>query len=297
MPLLARRAFTLVELSVALVLLGVVAAAIHTTLATSQRVYVAAAQRIDLQQNLRAAASVLPAELRQLDAADGDLSAMSATSLTIRVPRQLGVLCIAPAWGGGATLSVIVRQRALFGAPPAFTAGDSLLLYYEGDPATRDDDTWLPGAVTAVASEECPDPDESRPGQRLTLDLGQTDARPSEVDGGIPRGSPVRGFTTATYAQYPSPTDGQWYLGLEVAGATIQPLVGPLDGPSGVAFSYYDSSGAVTATPAAVREIEVYVRGRTARPVRGTSGGLAYAIDSVVTRVALRNNPRCVRCP
>lgn len=297
MPLLGRRAFTLVELIVALVLLGVVAAGIHTTLATNQRVYVAAAQRIDLQQNLRAAASVLPAELRQLDAADADVSAMSPTSLTIRAPRQLGVLCVAPAGTGGAAVSVIVRQQPLLGAPPAFTAGDSLLLYYEGDPATRNDDTWLRGAVAAVARDDCPDPDRRRPGQRLTLRLEQTDGPPSEVVGGIPRGSPVRGFITATYAQYRSPADGQWYLGQRVAGATIQPLVGPLVGPSGLTFTYYDSSGAPAAAPSAVREIEIRLRGRTTRPVRGWSGRLAYAIDSFVTRVALRNNRRCVRCP
>src|SRR2546426_177599 len=82
-PLLTRRGFTLSELMVSLLLLGIVAAAIYAALATNQRIYFVTGQRIDLQQNLRAAASILPAELRELDAADSDLVAMSDTSLTI----------------------------------------------------------------------------------------------------------------------------------------------------------------------------------------------------------------------
>src|SRR5437870_6978067 len=87
MPLLARRGYTLIELLIALVLLGMVSGAIYKVLVNNQRLYLAQTQQIDLQQNMRAAAAILPAEFRELDAADGDIRAMSATSITIRAMR------------------------------------------------------------------------------------------------------------------------------------------------------------------------------------------------------------------
>src|SRR5207247_11402494 len=82
-----RRGFTMVELLVALVLLGIVSAALYRVLVNNQRLYMAQTQRIDLSQNIRAAGSILPAEFRELDASEGDITAMSATSITIRAMR------------------------------------------------------------------------------------------------------------------------------------------------------------------------------------------------------------------
>ncbi|HYR99440.1 MAG TPA: prepilin-type N-terminal cleavage/methylation domain-containing protein, partial [Gemmatimonadales bacterium] len=72
MSLLTRRGFSLIELMIALVLLSLVSAAVYKVLVNNQRVYLAQTQTIDLQQNIRAAAAILPAEFRELDAADGD---------------------------------------------------------------------------------------------------------------------------------------------------------------------------------------------------------------------------------
>jgi prepilin-type N-terminal cleavage/methylation domain-containing protein len=70
----ARRAgFTLVELLVALVLLAIVGTGILRTLMSNQRAYEEQTQRIDVQQNLRTALAVLPADFRELDAVDGDV--------------------------------------------------------------------------------------------------------------------------------------------------------------------------------------------------------------------------------
>ena len=59
-------------------------------------------------------------------------------------------------------------------------------------------------------------------------------------------------------------------------------------------FSYYDSVGAVTADSSKVAQIGFVLRARTASPIRsGGTGVQDYKIDSVVSWVALRNNPRC----
>jgi hypothetical protein len=282
---------------VALALVGLAAAATCRVLLPTVRTVQRHARRISLAQNLRAAASILPAELRGLDARDSDIVALSATSITIRALRQVTVLCANADVDPGTPTSLLTRDWSLFGPTGAFALGDSILVYQDGDIATRADDTWWRARVTAVSPEECPDPDHPRLGHRLTLDHQWDAARDSAAPAPttIARGAPVRGFATVTYALYRSPSDGEWYLGQQEVPGTPQPLVGPLSGRDGLTFFYYDSAGASTTEATAVREIEVRVRGRT--PASAPAGGSFYEIDSVVTRVALRNNSQCPRCP
>src|SRR5438132_8900598 len=148
MPVLARRGFTLIELMIALVLLGIVSTAVYKILVNNQRLYLAQTQTIDLQQNIRAAAAILPAEFRELDAADGDIKAMTATSLRIRGMRQLAFVCATPVLGGGIGQIVLtVRATPIYGTRQTFKQGDSILVYWEGDPTTRNDDQWLPAQL------------------------------------------------------------------------------------------------------------------------------------------------------
>src|SRR5438132_1613574 len=148
---LARRGFTMIELLIALVILGIVSAALYKVLVTNQRTYLAQTQRIDLQQNIRAAVTILPAELREINtigtqgANNGDLSGMLSTSLTIRAPRQLAFLCLTPPLGGGiGQIILTVRQQPMFGSRPGYARGDSVLVfnYYDAN-----------GVVTADSSK------------------------------------------------------------------------------------------------------------------------------------------------
>ena len=293
MSLLRRRGFTLVELMIAIVLLGIVSTALYKVLLNNQRTFAAQTQRIDLQQNIRAAATILPAEFRELDAADGDITAMSATSITIRAMRQLAIICTAPVLPAGATMTFTVRQAPFYGNIQNFSANDSILIYYEGNPGTRADDRWILGKVTINPTNlNCPDA-APKPGFLVTA-TPTWPAAPFNVAGAITAGAPVRGFSTVTYSLWQSPSDNQYYLAQTAAGST-QPLVGPLNGAAGLSFVYYDSTGTtVTALPTIVRMIEIRVRGRTAQVIRqATDPALAYKQDSVISRVALRNNPRC----
>ncbi len=69
-----RRGFTLVELLVALVLGALVASGVYQALVGTQRASHAGMQQIEVQENLRAGVGYLSAVLRELDAAEGDLS-------------------------------------------------------------------------------------------------------------------------------------------------------------------------------------------------------------------------------
>ena len=292
MPSLNRRGFTLVELLVALVLLGIVTTAIYRVLVNNQRTYQSQTQRIDLQQNIRAAATILPAEFRELNAFDGDLKGMWGDSIQIRAMRQFGVVCVAPVLTGGVVTAktLVLRNEMLMGSR-AFAQNDSVFVYNEGNDGTRADDGWNVGRVTGVPTAfNCPDVP-PRPGTQLAVDFAAFAAPTVNVAGAIPVGAPVRGFELVTYKLYQG-ADGLWYLGVRTPGNAVQPLVGPLSGATGVRFNYYDAAGAVTAVATNVAQIEIIVRGRTAQAIQLPSGGQITPVDSVITRVALRNNRR-----
>lgn len=286
MHLLERRGFTLIELLVALVLLGIVTAGIYRVLVSNQRIYQAQTQRIDLQQNIRAAVTILPAEFRELNATGGDIKAMSATSITIRAMRQLAIICSPPPLGGAlGNISMTIRQAPFFGRA-LVPITDSVVMFYDGDEGSRSDDSWVLANVGAITNQNCPD---GRPGWGITMSPNLFAGQLNQL-GAIPDGAPVRGFETVTYRLYQAP-DNLWYIGLEnVSG--IQPLIGPVTS-DGLSLRYFNAAGAETADRTQVAEIEIGVRGRTAQPVQGgAGGGLVIPVDSIVTRVALRNNRR-----
>ena len=290
-----RRGFTMIELLVALVLLGLVSAALYRVLVNNQRLYMDQTARIDLSQNIRAAGTILPAEFRELDASEGDIAAMSATSVSIRAMRWLGFACNLPGLGGALnSVSVIVRggapgQPLFFGARGIDAAKDSVLIYYDGNPNSRNDDFWATGSITAAPNgQNCTDGTIARLGG---LDLVMLGLGPN-VAGAIPTGAPVRGFERVVYQLYQPAGDTSWYVGFQPAGQSMQPLIGPVL-TNGLTFQYYDVNGNVTAVRNQVARIDITVRARTAAAVRaGGQADRATVVDSVVTSVALRNNRR-----
>lgn len=292
--MLTRRGFTLVELLVALLLLGIVSTGIYRVLVNNQRIYQAQTQRIDLQQNIRAATAILPAELRELDAADGDLIAMDSTSITLRAPRWLGIICgrptIAPPVGGVATVTMLIRTP-LYGTRDLNMDSDQLLVYYEGQQGEINDDGWVRGPITQnLPNVNCAG--DNGPARQLVASL-VFGVNQFAVTGMIPNGAPVRGFEVVTYSLYQA-SDGRWYLGYQGSqpGETRQPLIGPLVGANGVLFQYFTAAGAVTTVPAQVAQVRITLRAQTAQLVAQQTGPRAYVTDSIVTTVALRNNRR-----
>lgn len=287
MPAVTRRGFTLPELLVALILLGVLGAATLTLMRGTEDTTRAHAQLIDVRQNLRIAAAFLPIELRELDAAEGDLVTMGRAAITIRAQRRLAVLCRPPQPGPDpGSLVLTVRDAPSAGARDFNPAGDSVLVFADGDPGTPDDDSWTVGSFGALLPDRCPD---GGSGRRFMAVLRPVPGRPWG-DWGIASGAPVQGFETVTYRLYRSSEDGRWYVGQQSAG-DVQPVLGPVTN-DGLAFTFLDSSGVVTTEPSRVALIDVQVRARTLRPIRNRQGGLEQPLDSVHVVVWLRNNRR-----
>jgi hypothetical protein len=99
-------------------------------------------------------------------------------------------------------------------------------------------------------------------------------------------------------------SDGSWYLGARDwndASAkfnTTQPLAGPFRSPgAGPVFRWFDSTGAVLASPVAWRDqvalvrIDLRAQTRNADRVLGSAWNSGPRADSVSTFVAVRNRP------
>lgn len=291
---LSRRGFTLVELIIAITVAGFVMGAIYRILQANQRFYTAQNQILDIQQNIRAVAQILPGELRELDAGDGDILEMSDTAITFKAMRGFAVTC-APASAGAGTVTISTSQT--FGYRAIDATRDSMLVFRDGNTQLTSDDRWLRAPIAASASATCTD---GSAGTRYTLTgmvggISQLGPSGATGDQGVSVGSPVRTFEVVNYRLYNDGT-GTWWLGVRSytggAWAATSPIAGPLRPNDGISFEYRTAADAVTATTTAVARIRLTVRGqsRTAINIPGRRAG--YFQDSLTTRIALRNNAR-----
>jgi prepilin-type N-terminal cleavage/methylation domain-containing protein len=268
------RGFSLVELLLAVVVLGVVAAATLTLLTGTQRITHAQTARSQLQSNVRMGAALLPQELREL--APSDLLQIASDSITYRAMRGFGLTC------GVAADQIRLRAAAAVrvGWRDPQPGRDSLLLFVEGDPLTGADDRWVTLPVLSVGSTRC--------GPDAAVALATAIDTLAVPLGSISLGGPARLFEVMQVKAYRQGAD--WWLGAHSlsAGETLQPVLGPLTA-GGLALRYTDLLGATTAVRDSVRSVLVTVRG-TSEPVR-QRGVVAPLQDSLVALVRLRNAP------
>lgn len=284
-PSMRRRCgFSLAEALVGLVLLGIVSTALYRVLAGSQRQHRAYAQSVALTESTRAALAILPVAFRELSAGEGDILAMDSSSITFNSMQGLYVQCSAP---DTAARRVFLDAATAFGSRTIEAPDDSVLVYAEGDPATRLDDAWFSAGVAASGRGfECP---AARASIGLTL-TGVTAPRLA----GTGAGAPVRTFRPAQVLVYQD-ASREWWLGQRVfqpsgSWSVVQPVLGPLSA-GGLVLTYVDAQGAVTDSANAVTGIGVRVVSRSSEPVYRTTGA-TYLMLGAATHVALRNNPR-----
>jgi len=303
-----RSGFTLVELLISMVLMGLVAGAIVKLLLRQQRFYNSTTDLIQTRQQIRQAAGMLPSDLRGISSIGGDIYSMSDSALEFRSVFGTSVVC---ANTGGKLSTVPVRlarnsQMTTWARPPAL--GDSLAVYDNGATGALADDGWtrfqitaIPTLVTSNLATGCPntsgltqagDVTAANPSYQLTL----SPAAPATIT----VGAGIRFFRRVRYRIYRE-TDKQWYIGFFdcIAGRvpvcnTTQPIAGPFqayaaNGTSGMQFAYYDSLGAVTANPLQVARISLVVRGQAAALMNLSGAGGTVFRDSLRIEVGLRN--------
>lgn len=281
-----RPGVTLVELVVALTIAGILLGALGRVLWASLRFYQAQSQILDVQQNIRAVAQILPIELRELDAGDGDIVAMSDTAVTVKAMRGFTVACAPPSV---ARVQVTVRNALTYGYRAMDAARDSALVFCEGDPRLAADDRWLHAPIAAIAPATCAD---GSLGTRLTL-TGMVGGA-TQLDS-VLQGAPLRTFETVNYRLYDDGA-GAWWLGVRTYSAgswsSTSPIAGPLRPHDGLRFEYRDAAGGPTATRTAVARIRITVRGRSRGPINIPGRRPGFYEDSVSTQIAVRNSAR-----
>lgn len=270
--MLNRRAVTLMELLVALTVLGIVSSIVGGIVVRALRASTKQARLIDQQQQRRVLATVLPAELRALDAADGDIAAMSAGEIDMRAMRWLGFTCAPPRFDARLPerVEITLTRRRFFGLRDIDPGTDSILLYRGPGSSQAGADPWVRAKSIAVVPTPCSD---GGPGVRVTIAATSADG---PILAAVTGAAPVRGFERVRYRLYRPATDSGSYVGLQTPGGTLQPLAGPLP-PAGFALGFADAAGNPTLDTRRVARIDVVVRTET---------------ESLATSVALRNNRR-----
>ena len=281
-----RAGFTLTELMIVTVLIGLIGSMITAVLMRQQSFHRAVATVADARARMRDVATILPTDMRSISTVGGDVLALSDTSLQFRAFVGASVLC-----------GYVVGSPALIELPPRTLAsgnvltawinppapGDIAFLYNDGTTAGNADDSWTPIQITDTTSSTnatwCPVTslfttagDAAARRYRLTLA-----SNPDQTQ--IKAGAPIRIGREVRYSGYLG-ADGNWYVGYQkctfsgnVANAgvcgTREVLAGPIqavttnEATSGLYFKYYDQNGAqitAVANASQIARAEVVIR-------------------------------------
>jgi len=297
----ARGGFTLIELVVAMAIGLAVGGLIHGQLVRGQRVARAQAERMAMQENVRAAALVLTGELGAIGYDEITPAASAALGYPVAVRSDLlatapGAVSYLAARGEGRVCGVatgppaaILIAESTWASLRAPRSTDTLLAFVESDPATAADDAWVHLGVVAVAGSACPGGEAA-----MAIRVGAPAPLDSAALAGITPGSPVRLVEVMEMRYYRS--GGRSWFGMRSvsAGEAITPVAGPLADSSaavrGLTLFYRDAADAPASDPSAVRAVEIALLGVTDRPIHGRRPDRA-SVDSfaLTTRVTLRN--------
>jgi prepilin-type N-terminal cleavage/methylation domain-containing protein len=275
-----RGGFTMVELIIVVVLGSLVLAAALQVLITNQRTYTAQTAQVSGQQSVRVALEVLFNELRELSPGGGDILSMSSNGLGVRLMRKFSVVC---ATDFSVPLSpVFTVPNALMGPFTRFANGDSVFVFADNRVNVDNDDHWIAAEVTAVnTAQTCPQTG-NPPASALVF--GLQGALFDFATDSVGLGAPIRSYERVRYGL--TTYNGDPYLGRQrEADASPVPVAGPLRAGTGLEFVYRDSLGAITSTPAEVRQIVVRIRSGS-----GVLNSLGETVsDSILAWVYTRN--------
>jgi prepilin-type N-terminal cleavage/methylation domain-containing protein len=288
--------FTLLELVVVLVLVGLSGTIIGTTLVRQQTFYRGAADLLHAREGVRDAMEVLSADVRSASVAD-TLRVLTDSAFEFFTTIGSSVVCT----GSTATDLVLPvhrgpRGNTLTSFATAPDSGDLAIIYADSANAPE---PWHRTSISSfgprASVESCLG--SSDPVDRAGYLLRITDGRAAPFPG-----KPVRFLRRARYSLYRS-SDGEWYLGYRRCNAVGPPVCGavqPLSGPyrsysarttsTGLLFEYFDGAGAQlhgSAGAASLARVDVTARSGSAQLVPG--GPVSAFGDSGTVSIAIRN--------
>jgi prepilin-type N-terminal cleavage/methylation domain-containing protein len=307
----SRRGLTLIELMISVVLLGLLGSLIVGFLLKQQRFYNGATEILYTRTQVRQGAVMMPSDLRAISAPAGDIYAMSDTMIEFRSTFGASYVCKSDNVASQIVIPpvTLAKGSALTSWTQVPTNGDSLALYVDSTSSSSRDDAWslhkitatsvafsnsAPGCLSATLLMKSTDVSASNPSYAFTITPIQSAT--------VSTGAAVRFFKKVHYSLYLA-SDGSWYLGyfdcrtsrVPVCN-TIQPIAGPLrpyvaGSPqlAGLRFTYYDTTGAVTANRLLVSRISILMQGQGTRTIQLAGGSPQTFRDSMRIEVGLRN--------
>ena len=296
-----RRGTSLVELMVALVLFGIIGAAILRSLDRQSRFHTGILAILEARSQHAAAHEAVAVELRGVSSVAGDIGRLTDSSIVFRLPVGGGVACAGTP--GLLTLApdTVASGQSFARFRTAPQPGDTAWILDDGPSDIESDDRWLGFHVLGASRGAglCT----GSPLVDPVLDASAT-SWAFTVTGVIPNtltGAAVRLTRIARFALYRGGTGEHWLGFTEVqpatgAWVTIQPVSGPYlpfraaaPATGGVALAGRDSSGGVTTVAGEQTAIALSTRTQTSRVVRmdGLSRGLRA--DSLHSLIGVRN--------
>ena len=298
--MLKRRGFTLIELMIGIVLLGIVGMVTARVVMSMLRVTTAQVQIAGAQGIARTGALAVPQEFREIGydtipslvgSSSSDLISIASNRITFRAMRGIGMTCAISATA--TTVDAVWIRLPVFGMRDLPAATDSVWLFVENDVNMGLDDQWVPVEITARDESASCGADKAL---KLTFNAPKKyPAGPNIVASNVPVGGPVRWYEVMEYGPVVD-ANGRTYLGARSInqGGALQAMIGPLSDSTGFALTYYDASGTVL-NPAVAPKIDVRSIGISMTSVSSTPLSLAGSSTRsrknvpVFTRVALRN--------
>lgn len=300
----AKAAFTLVEVLVTLLIMGIIGTALTRVMVKQQQAYRDSAKEADMAREIRITSSLLPSELRSTSSSGGDVLEMDEDKVTFLANIGSSFVCakignthviLPPLQTAGVTTTNWYSQPV---------NGDTVFLYNDSLSKGAEDDVWARRDVQNVTSGSfglCPGAPYTDP----VLDAGKPRWRIGVGGTGIPDsvriGAVVRFARPVRYQIY-SASSGRWYVGyqeyLNGAWTAIEAVGGPYNrflsgdaNPSGLQFRYFDSTGVRlfnVVDRLRVSRVDVYLRANGgAAAVTERKGNTLR--DSVMMRIAVRN--------
>ena len=263
--------FTIIEMLVYMVVAGIVMGSVYQLLIGQSRSYTKQREVMDVHGTLRAAASLLVWELRQVSPERGDLYTIGANSITLRSFQGAAIVCQKtnnqPRYG-------LARATGEMTA----TADDTALVYL------GDTQGWKVMEIGAIQTSTAQRPDCVWPGYGMADLRADLIVNRKNDTTGVRPGMPFRTFRRVEYALYQE--YGRYWLGRKLgAAASYEMMTGPLKATGGLVFVYRDAAGVVTTQPNEVATIEVVLRAESYMELQ--TGGRQQ--DSVAIRIALRS--------
>lgn len=296
----SRRAVTLVELIMGIMVMMILTAIAVTQITRLQHGYAAVRAAMEIRGRLRDGSDIVRADVRGIASAGASIISISDTAIEFYSAIGTSTLCAIPS---ASTITLppdsLPSGRVLSAWALSPEAGDQLLILT--DPTPLVPPVWQRAAITSVSMMStaigCP----AAAGLLSPADVVapqtsyQITVAPSAPVAGH-RGAPVRVVRHVRYSVYRA-GDGSWYLGYRTCNSGcsgVQPVSGPYSGGSQppITFHYFKRDGTVLTGGSAIADvarIDILLRAAYPQPFRLPGMAAGVSSDSVTASVALRN--------